>query len=395
MNRPRFGIVVAATLMAGVVAVSVESEVRGDADCGAAVPAGGGFGNAGFGAGYSMSGFRGGWIGGGCRPVISCRPACGPRWSGWCQPGWGWNAACRPLCPPRPWCPPRCMPPSWSGAWCGVPAWNPCGRGGWYGGTTWGFGDSVFLSVPAGGGATFFSGSLVPYPVCDWPFGWGGAAGWGGAVGWSPWLGVAARPNAGAVVDLHRGGPRPVTVAAAALQPRPVIAATRRGAGRPAPIRASTGVSRLRAARLIARGDTQLRDAGQDPARLEAALESYRQAAAVAQDQPDILIRQAVVLEALDRRQAATSVLDQAVAVDGRLADTVAVAHRGAAADPIFDGRQSADLPPLAARGVAILREIGGGDGAGGDASHAIAWLADRWSARWGRGLNAVAANGP
>jgi hypothetical protein len=25
----------------------------------------------------------------------------------------------------------------------------------------------------------------------------------------------------------------------------------------------------------------------------------------------------------------------------------------------------------------------------------AIAWLADRWSARWGRGVNAVAANQP
>lgn len=377
MNRSRFGIVVISSL---VVSGALASEVRGDAGCGAVVPVGGGFGNAGFGAGYSMGGYRGGWAGRGCGPVINCRQVCGPRWGGWCRPGWGggwgggygWNVGCRPLCPPRPWC--------------GVPAWNSCG---WpvYGGTTWGFRDSVFFSAPAGGGMTFFSGTLVPYPVYGYPYGWGG-------FGWSPWLGAAARPGVSAI-----GGPRPLIAGAAMPTARPVIAAAPRGAGRQAPIRASTALARLRAARLIARGDQQVRDAGQDASRLEAALASYRQAASVAQDQPDALIRQAVVLEALDRRAAAETVLDQAVAVDGRLAGTAGVANRVAAidgvSDPVFDGGPQADLPPLAARGIAILREIGADAAEEGPPAPAIAWLADRWSARWGRGVNAVAANQP
>jgi hypothetical protein len=359
MNRSLFGIVVTATL---VISAAVVCEVRGDDGCGAGAPVGGGFGNAGFGAGYSMSGFRGGWGGRGCGPVINCRPVCRPRLGGWCGPGWGggygWNAGCLP----RPWC--------------GVPAWNSCG---WpiYGGTTWGFRDSVFFSVPAGGGMTFFSGTLVPYPVYGYPYGWGGG------FGWTPWLGAAARPGNNAI----------------GVESRPVIASAPRAAGRHAPIRASSGAARLRAARLIARGDAQLREAGQDPARLETALASYRNAVAAAQDQPDALIRQAVVLEALGRRAAAESALDQAVAVDGRLAGTAGVANRVAARDdapdPIFDGQPPADLPPLAVRGVAILREIGAESVQEGNPPPAIAWLADRWSARWGGAFNAVAANQP
>lgn len=269
-----------------------------------------------------------------------------------------------------------------------MPAWNPCGWGGWYGygGTTWGFRDSVFLSVPAGGGMTFFSGTLVPYPVYGYPFGWG-FGGWGNGA-WGPWLGQASTPAAAVLAANAR---RNAVMQAVTPQSRPVIAAAPRGAGRRMPIRASTAASRLRAARLVAHGDEQLRAAGQDPSRLETALTSYRQAAAAAQDQPDTLIRQALVLVALDRRELADAALDQAIAVDGRLADDRGLADLAATRDidPVF-GRQPADLPPLAARGTAILREIGGrADG------NAIAWLADRWSARWGRGVNAVAANGP
>jgi hypothetical protein len=377
MSRSRLGIVVTASLLVGGGLVSVVSEVRGDAGCGAVVPAGGGFGNAGFGAGYSMAGYGGGWLGRGCGPAFNCRPVCGPRWGGWCRPGWGggygWSIGCRPLCSPQPWC--------------GVPAWNTCG---WpvYGGTTWGFRDSVFVSVPAGGGMTFFSGTLVPYPIWGYPAGWGG-------FGWAPWLGAAARPGM-TVID---GGRRPQIAGAVLPASRPVIAAAPRAQGRQAPIRASTGLARLKAARLIARGDAQLRGAGRNPVRLETALASYRQAVAAAQDQPDALIRQAVVLEALGRREAAESAIDQAVAVDGRLAGTAGgvnrIAVRDGAADPVFDGRSQSDLPPLAARGVAILREIGGTADAEGNPAPAIAWLADRWSARWGRGVNAVAANEP
>ena len=399
MNRSRFGIVVAATLLVSGAMVSVVSEGRADGDCAVGIPAGGGFGNAGFGAGYSTSFYRGGWVGRGCGPAISCRPVCRPRWNtNWCGPtwgsgwgsGWNWNAGCRPVCMPRPWC----GVPAWNpcgSVWnpCG-PAWNACGWGGWYGygGTTWGFRDSVFLSVPAGGGMTFFSGTLVPYPVYGYPLGWG-FGGWGNGA-WGPWLGQASTP---AAAVLAANAQRHAVMQAVAPQSRPVIAAAPRGAGRRMPIRASTAVSRLRAARLVARGDEQLRAAGQDPSRLESALTSYRQAAAAAQDQPDTLIRQALVLVALERRELADAALDQAVAVDGRLADNARLvdlaAARGAADDPVF-GRQPADLPPLAARGTSILREIGGRAD-----DNAIAWLADRWSSRWGRGVNAVAANGP
>ena len=369
MNRSRIGVVVAASLLSSVAMVSVVSEGRADGDCAVGIPAGGGFGNAGFGAGYSTGFDRGGWGGRGCGPVINCRP----------------------VCPPRPWCPPRCTPYGygWNRPWCGVPAWNPCDQGGWYGygGTTWGFRDSVFVSVPAGGGMTFFSGTLVPYSVYG-PFGWG-FGGWGNGV-WGPWLGRASTP---AAAMLAANGQRHAVIQAIAPQSRPVIAAAARGAGRRMPIRASTASARLRAARLVTRGDEQLRAAGQDPSRLETALASYRQAAAAAQDQPDTLIRQALVLEALDRRDLADAAIDQAVAVDGRLADTGRIvdlaAARDAADDPVF-GRQAADLPPLAARGAAILRDIGAdADG------KPLAWLADRWSARWGRGVNAVAVNGP
>ena len=387
MIRSRIGIVVAASLLASGAMVSVVSEGRADGGCAVGIPAGGGFGNAGFGDGYSMSCFNGGWVGRGCGPVISCRPVCAPR--PWCPP----------RCSPYVWNRPRCGVPAWNPcvpSWnpCGptwnpcVPAWNPCGWGGWYGGTTWGFRDSVFFSVPAGGGMTFFSGTLVPYPVWGYPVGWG-VGGWGNGA-WGPWLGRASTPAAAMLAANAR---RNAVMQQVAPEARPVIAVAPRGAGRRMPIRASTAVSRLRAARLVARGDEQLRDAGQNPARLETALASYRQAAASAQDQPDTLIRQALVLVALDRRELADAALDQAVAVDGRLADNARLvdlaAARAAADDPVF-GRQPADLPPLASRGTAILKEIGGhADG------NAIAWLADRWSARWGRGVNAVAATGP
>lgn len=367
MNRLRFGNVVAGSLLAIAVMSATTSAVRGDVGCGVVMPVGG------------------------CGPVFSWGQVCGPRWGGWCQPGWGagygWGG-CRPICPPPVWCAPACIPDAWTGSWCGVPAWNSWGGGwgGWYGGTTWSFRNSVFLSVPAGGRMTFFSGSIVPTP---W---YGYASPCGNVFGWTPWLGAATRPGMSVVAA---GGSRPAVVGAVVPPARQVIARAPRGVGRSMAIRASTALSRARAARLVARGDAQLRDAGRDRAGLEAALASYRQAVVVAHDQPDALIRQALVLEALDRRAASTAALDQAVAVDGRLATMDDVAGRAVAADPIFDGGSQAGLPPVAARGVAILREIGAEAVAGGEPPVALAWLADRWSARWGRGMNAVAAHGP
>jgi hypothetical protein len=319
------------------------------------------YGNAGYAAGYSTAVTRWGWGG-----------WCGPRWGGWCGPRWNW-------CGPR-W---GCRPWGW-----GCSPWYG------YGATTWGCYDSVSLSVPAGGGATFFSGSLVPYPVwggwglpATWvpgPYGWtgypygvglpSGFAPQFGPAGVMPFLGAStANPNAGAVVAAA-----PVTAPAQ----------------RPGLVRASTPVARLRAARLVAVGDRHLREARGDQSRLVAALDAYRRAAAIAQDQPDIQLRQALALVAVGRDGQADEAIGRAVAIDGRLA---AAPPRpadglGVAADPVFGDRPADGQVPFAARGAAILREIAAQAG-GEEGREVVAVLADRWSRRFDRGIAAIAAN--
>ena len=321
-----------------------------------------GYGNAGYAAGYSTAVARWGWGG-----------WCGPRWG--CRP-WGWGF--------RPW------------GWGCTP---------WYGATTWGCYDSVYLSVPAGGGATFFSGSLVPYPVwggwgypATWvpgPYGWNGyPSGFGLPAGFAPQFGPAgvmpflglgastANPNAGAVV-----------AAAPASAARPVIAASVTPAGRTSLVRASNTVARLRAARLVAIGDRHLREARGDQARLNAAVDAYRRAAAIAPDQPDIHLRQALALVASGREGHADESIGRAVAIDRRLAAAPPRPAVGLAApaDPVF-GERPAAAPPFAARGAAILREIAAQAG-NADGREVVAVLADRWSRRFDRGLGAIAAN--
>ena len=334
------------------------------------------YGNVGYAAGYSTAVTRWGWGG-----------WCGPRWGGWCAPRWNW-------CGPRwGW---GCRPWGW-------------GCAPWYGATTWGGYDSVSLSVPVGGGATFFSGALVPYPVYG---GWGYPATWvPGGYGWYgypygtvlpsgfapqfgpagvfPFLGLGASTanvNAGALV------------ARAPTASRPVIAAAPQGGGRTALVRASTGVARLRAARLVAVGDRNLRAADGDPVRLTAALDAYRRAAAIAQDQPDIQLRQSLVLMALDRRDQADAAIGRAVAIDGRLAPVPAPPAAGlqavAVADPIFGDRPAGTAPPFAVRGAAILREIAAQAGGDDAAGRVVATLADRWSQRFDGRLGALAVDG-
>ena len=334
------------------------------------------YGNVGYAAGYSTAVTRWGWGG-----------WCGPRWGGWCAPRWNW-------CGPRwGW---GCRPWGW-------------GCAPWYGATTWGGYDSVSLSVPVGGGATFFSGALVPYPVYG---GWGYPATWvPGGYGWYgypygtvlpsgfapqfgpagvfPFLGLGASTanvNAGALV------------ARASTASRPVIAAAPQGGGRTALVRASTGVARLRAARLVAVGDRNLRAADGDPVRLTAALDAYRRAAAIAQDQPDIQLRQSLVLMALDRRDQADAAIGRAVAIDGRLAPVPAPPAAGlqavAVADPIFGDRPAGTAPPFAVRGAAILREIAAQAGGDDAAGRVVATLADRWSQRFDGRLGALAVDG-
>ena len=260
--------------------------------------------------------------------------------------------------------------------------------------------------MPAGGGATFFSGSLVPYPVwgawgypATWvpgPVGWYGyPAGVGlpsgfapqfGPAGVMPFLGVGAstaRPGAGAVV------------AAASSQTSPPVIAAAAPSGRPTMVRVSSAVARLRAARLVAVGDRHLREARGDQARLIAAADAYRRAAAVAQDQPDILLRQALALTAVGRAEQADEAIGRAVAIDGRLAAAPPRPADGlqvAAADPVFGDRPAGGQPPFAVRGAAILREIAAQAG-GEQGREAVATLADRWSRRFDRGIAAIAAN--
>jgi tetratricopeptide (TPR) repeat protein len=162
-----------------------------------------------------------------------------------------------------------------------------------------------------------------------------------------------------------------------------VIATATAPTGRPVAIRASTGLARLRAARLVAAGDAQLRKAAGDREQLTSALASYRQAAAAAPDQPDTHVRQAIVLVALERATEAESSIQRAIAVDRRLSDAAAPPAAGleqqAAFDPVFDRRPTAGGSAIARRGADILRQIGGSGMADQDA---VAWLADRWSDR-------------
>jgi hypothetical protein len=379
MRRFRFSVAIVLGLL--VSAVSVEAEAGRFWCRRPYVAPTFAYGNVGYAAGYSTAVTRwGGWGG-----------WCGPRWGGWCAPRWNW---CGPSwgwgC--RPW---------------GYRSWG-WGCAPWYGATTWAGYDSVALAVPAGGGATFFSGSLVPYPAWG---GWGYPATWvPGGYGWSGYpygtvlpAGFAPQFGPAGVFPYLGLGASTANATAGALvarspaAARPVIAAAPQPGGRPALVRASTGIARLRAARLVAVGDRHLRGAQGDPVRLTAALDAYRRAAAIAQDQPDIQLRQSLVLVALDRPEQADAAIGRAVAIDGRLAPIAAPAAAGlqavAAADPVFGDRPAGAAPPFAVRGAAILREIAsqadGDDGVG----RVVATLADRWSQRFDGRLGALAAN--
>jgi hypothetical protein len=335
-----------------------------------------GYGNAGYAAGYSVACTRAVWGGDWCGPRRAW--ACGPRIPRWCGP-------CVPFASPR------CGPGWWFG--------SPC-FGGWYGGGWYRGYDSVFLSTAAGGG-TFFSGAIVPYPT--W---YGGPANWLPGWGVTPW-GVSATPYgtllpAGVGPQFGPAGVLPYLGISAATtpaagspmnrtpSPRPVIAAAELPNGRDVSIRASTGLARLRAARLVASGDEQLRKAAGDATKLTAALASYRQAAAAAEDQPDTHVRQAIVLTALNRQTDAESAIRRAIAADGRLADQPAAGPLQSASrpDPVFDRRPADGSAAIARRGDEILREIGGGAAADREA---VAWLANCWSHRWRQAATAVA----
>jgi hypothetical protein len=292
------------------------------------------YGNAGFGAGYSTFVSRGwGYGGSGCFPRVACWRPC-------------WRP-CRPFCGP-----------GFSFGWPGY------GFGGWAGSSAYYGTQSVYLSAPYGGGATFFSGGIVPYPV---PY----------AVPYpvpyvAPWYWFGSNNRAPAVA----GQALAVSQAPAtrAIAPRPPV--TLAQASPSARLRVAHPASRRRAADLVATGDRQLCEAAGDVRLLKAAAESYRRAAAAAADDPDIHIRHAIALAAAGRPADADAAAQRAVMLDGRLG-------------PEPGDRGPDRAAPLVARGMTILREIAAADPA---AEEPIARLAADWAQRAAGPLTRLAA---
>jgi len=326
--------------------------------------------------------------------------------------------------------------------WCG-PAFGPRfygGWGGWYGGTRFAFSDSVYLGGPFGG---FYSGGVRSFAVgprwCGPVYGgglYGGWGGWGGGYGlpctyypysygfgYSP---IVVSPFSGSIAPVYgpagvlpfmgvstsTGAARMQSIAASGsiMSPAAQLAALAPARGAVAPpapkfavknvnpaasgtaivVRASNGVSRLRAARLVAVGDRHLRTAVQDPAKLAPALDAYRRAAAIAGDQADTFLRQAIVLTALDRADDAARAMDRAVSIDARLgtdATAAMAAEQHLPPDPVFGDRPDAEPTTLASRSTGLLarifREAPAGEGQAVAAVAGANWIADRWTRQW------------
>jgi hypothetical protein len=316
--------------------------------------------------------------------------------------------------------------------WCG-PVFGPRvygGWGGWYGGTRFAYGDSVYLGGPFGG---FFSGAVSSYVIgprwCAPAYGWGGPAcvgpwrgyGWGGyypygygcwgyppivvspyagalgpvygPAGVLPFMGLSARVPARVSTGLSTG----LSIGGPVTPPAPQLALGRAAAGAPTPaiaVRASNGVARLRAGRLVAVGDRHLRTALHDSSKLAAALDAYRRAATIAPDQADTFLRQAIVLTALERADDATKAVDRAVAIDARLGrDTAAAvaAQERLPPDPVFGDRPDTGPTTLASRSTGLLARIFREEAAGNGPA-VPNWIATRWSQQWQGQVNAVAA---
>jgi hypothetical protein len=319
----------------------------------------------------------------------------------------------------RPWCGPVFAPRVYGG-------WG--GYRGWYGGPRFAYRDSVYLGGPFGG---FFSGAVSSYVVGpQWcgprVYGWGGY-GWRGCYGfpctyYPPAYGygwgyspIVVSPFGGSIapvygpagvlpfMGLSAGTPTRVSAGGTVAPPVPQLVLGRSAEAAPVAavaVRASNGVARLRAARLVAVGDRHLRTAVEDPAKLAAALDAYKRAATIAPDQADTFLRQAIVLTALERSDDAKKAVDRAVAIDARLGrDSAAAvaAQQRLPPDPVFGDRpDQPDMGPttLVSRSTGLLARIfpkqPAGDGpvvpAGAN------WIANRWSQQWQGQVHAIAA---
>ena len=209
-------------------------------------------------------------------------------------------------------------------------------------------------------------------------------------------MGLSARVPTRVSTGLSIGGTVP--------PPAPQLALGKAAPAAPAAaiaIRASNGVARLRAARLVAVGDRHLRIALRDSTKLAAALDAYRRAATIAPDQADTFLRQAIVLTALERADDAAKAVDRAVAVDARLGndrlgkDAAAVAaQERLPPDPVFGDRPDTGPTTLISRSTGLLARIFTEQPA--DAGPVVPvvpnWIATRWSQQWQGQVNAVAA---
>jgi hypothetical protein len=301
------------------------------------------------------------------------------------------------------------------------------GWGGWYGGTRFAYGNSVYLGGPFGG---LFSGAVSSYVIGPrwygpgyfggWRgYGWGGGYGWNGCYpyGYGCWgyqpIVVSPYPGsfgpvygpAGVLpfMGLSSSVPARVPASGPVPPPAPQLALGRAAPAAPAAaiaVRASNGVARLRAARLVAVGDRHLRTALHDSAKLASALDAYRRAATIAPDQADTFLRQAIVLTALERADDAAKAVNRAVAIDARLGDdaTAAVAaQERLPPDPVFGDRPDTGPTTLISRSSGLLARIFPKEPAEDDpavpAMPAVPnWIATRWSQQWQGQVNAVAA---
>jgi len=308
--------------------------------------------------------------------------------------------------------------------WCG-PVFGPRVYGGWggWGGGFYSGSVSSYVIGPRWCGPFFgprFYGGWGGYglPCTYYPFsyGYGGygyapivVSPYGGSIapvygpaGVLPFMGVSTSLEATRVQSIAASGSimSPAAQLAALASARGAVAppapqfAVRNvnpaASGTAIVVRASNGAARLRAARLVAVGDRNLRAAVHDSVKLAAALDAYRRAATIAGDQADTFLRQAIVLTALDRADEAGRAVERAVAIDGRLGTDAAAAvaaHQQLPPDPVFGDRPDAAPTTLASRSSGLLTRIfrdhpaeaGQGVVVGGRAN----WIADRWSRQW------------
>jgi tetratricopeptide (TPR) repeat protein len=172
----------------------------------------------------------------------------------------------------------------------------------------------------------------------------------------------------------------------------PAVHVRRFAAATPDAVRPSNPAVRDRAAKLVATGDQHLRAALADRTKLQRALDAYRRAEKIAADQPDTLLRQAIVLTALDRADDAQAAVKRAIAIDGRLAEDSAPAVAAAdqpPPDPVFGDRPLGSPTLLAERSAGLIGGIFWNDA--GDVGGPN-WIADRWSRRWHDGRGLIAA---